>query len=185
MASAGPYASLHLAPDRSPRQYPTIQFFTGRMPFLPPKQQRQSTEGRQDGNKCISHLHQTVQIQNSWNEPQSQPWYSLLVICHLQMQTFHYSIYQLFNTDQKQLCNDCNVAPKKNKMFLPLAPNSDIHVPLQQFHISVHSLMLSRNYISYTPASDGWRHCQCSDQLGRAPVAEHGLGLVEIFKFHA
>jgi len=28
-----------------PRQYPTTQFFTDRMPFLPPNQQRQSTEG--------------------------------------------------------------------------------------------------------------------------------------------
>jgi len=44
-ASAGAYASLHLAPDRRPRQHPTTQFFTGRMPFLPPNQQRQSTEG--------------------------------------------------------------------------------------------------------------------------------------------
>ena len=34
MASAGPYASLHLAPDRWQRQHPTTQFFTGRMPFL-------------------------------------------------------------------------------------------------------------------------------------------------------
>ena len=45
MASAGSYATLHLAPDRQPRQHPTTQFFTGRMPFLPPNQQRQSTEG--------------------------------------------------------------------------------------------------------------------------------------------
>jgi len=45
VASAGPYASLHLAPDRKPRQQQTTQFFTGRMPFLPPNQQRQSTEG--------------------------------------------------------------------------------------------------------------------------------------------
>ena len=44
-ASAAAYASLHLAPDRQPRQHPTTQFFTGRMPFLPPSQQRQSTEG--------------------------------------------------------------------------------------------------------------------------------------------
>ena len=35
VASAGPYASLHL----------TTQFFTGQMPFLSPNQQRQSTEG--------------------------------------------------------------------------------------------------------------------------------------------
>ena len=38
-------ASLHLAPDRLPRQHLTTQFFTGRMPFLPPNQQRQSTQG--------------------------------------------------------------------------------------------------------------------------------------------
>jgi len=36
VASAGPHASMHLAPDRQPRQHPTTQFFTGRMPFLPP-----------------------------------------------------------------------------------------------------------------------------------------------------
>ena len=45
VASAGPHASLHLAPDRQPRQHHTTQFFTGRMLFLPPNQQRQSTEG--------------------------------------------------------------------------------------------------------------------------------------------
>jgi len=44
---AGPYASLHLASDRQPRQHPTTQFFTGWMPFLPPNQQCQSTEGTQ------------------------------------------------------------------------------------------------------------------------------------------
>jgi len=45
VASAGPHASLHLAPDRQPHQHPTTLFFTGRMPFLLPNQQRQSTEG--------------------------------------------------------------------------------------------------------------------------------------------
>jgi len=45
VASAGACASLHLAPGRQPRQHPTTQFFTGRMPLLPPNQQRQSTEG--------------------------------------------------------------------------------------------------------------------------------------------
>ena len=45
VASAGPYASLHLTPDRQPCQHLTTQFFTGQMPFLPPNQQRQSTEG--------------------------------------------------------------------------------------------------------------------------------------------
>jgi len=36
---------LQLAPDRQPRQHPMTQFFTGRMPFLLPNQQCQSTEG--------------------------------------------------------------------------------------------------------------------------------------------
>jgi len=40
------YASLHLAPDSQIGQHPTTQFFTGRMPFLPLNQQRQSTEGK-------------------------------------------------------------------------------------------------------------------------------------------
>ena len=30
---------------RQPHQHPTTHFFTGRMPFLPPNQQHQSTEG--------------------------------------------------------------------------------------------------------------------------------------------
>jgi len=37
---------LHLAPNRQPRQHPTTQLFTGQMPFLPPNQQRHSTEGK-------------------------------------------------------------------------------------------------------------------------------------------
>jgi len=36
VASAGLYASLHLAPGRQPCQHLTTQFFTGRMPFLRP-----------------------------------------------------------------------------------------------------------------------------------------------------
>ena len=43
MALAGPYASLHLAPDRYHTSSSPLSFFTGRMPFLPPNQQRQST----------------------------------------------------------------------------------------------------------------------------------------------
>ena len=32
---------------RQPHQHPITQFLTGQMPFLPPNQQRQSTEGRE------------------------------------------------------------------------------------------------------------------------------------------
>jgi len=46
VASAGPNANLHLDPDILPCQHPTTKFSTGRMPFLLPKQQHQSTEGR-------------------------------------------------------------------------------------------------------------------------------------------
>ena len=57
VASAGLYASLHLAPDRQPHQHPnTLMFFTGRMPFLPPNQQRQSTEGTSYKNSLIKKL---------------------------------------------------------------------------------------------------------------------------------
>jgi len=46
VASAGPYANLHLYPDTQPRQHPTPPaFFIGQIPFLLPKQQRQSAEG--------------------------------------------------------------------------------------------------------------------------------------------
>jgi len=34
-----------------PCQHPTTQFFTGRMPFVLPNQQHQSTEGKQKVNK--------------------------------------------------------------------------------------------------------------------------------------
>jgi len=44
---AGPYASLHLAPDRQPCQHLTTQFFTGRTLFLLSSQQRKSTEGKE------------------------------------------------------------------------------------------------------------------------------------------
>jgi len=38
-------ARMHLTPGRRPRQHPTTLFFTDRLPFLPPSQERQSTEG--------------------------------------------------------------------------------------------------------------------------------------------
>jgi len=64
LASAGPYASLHLAPDRQPNQHPTTLFFTDWMPFLPPKQQRQSTEGKRlNSTKCqITKKHKDTTI---------------------------------------------------------------------------------------------------------------------------
>jgi len=58
VASAGPYASLYLDPDRKPHQHPTTQFSTGQMPFIPLKQQRQSTKGTEKLNeKRKTHIH--------------------------------------------------------------------------------------------------------------------------------
>jgi len=49
VASAGPYANyLDLAADRYPRQHLITQFSTGRMLFMTPSQQCQSTEGNVD-----------------------------------------------------------------------------------------------------------------------------------------
>jgi len=42
---SGSGISWAICKSAPPRQHPTAQFFTGRMPFLPPNQQRQSTEG--------------------------------------------------------------------------------------------------------------------------------------------
>jgi len=67
---AGPYASLHLAPDRQPCQHPTAQFFTGRMPFLPPNQQCQSTEGTNslDDSELVKDKKQNARLCNENNQ---------------------------------------------------------------------------------------------------------------------
>ena len=44
---------------RQPCQHPTTQFFTGRMPFLPPNQQHQSTEGCVHNYKQRTNTHTT------------------------------------------------------------------------------------------------------------------------------
>ena len=46
------WAVCKSAPHFRQSQHPTTQFFTGRMPFLPPNQQRQSTEGKLHHNNC-------------------------------------------------------------------------------------------------------------------------------------
>jgi len=51
LASAGPYAGLHLAPDKHANTLPV--FLQRRMPFLPPNQQHQSTEGKHQKIKTI------------------------------------------------------------------------------------------------------------------------------------
>jgi len=48
-------------PCRQLRQHPTTQFFTGRMPFLTPNQQHQSTEGT-TVQKHVSKIHNKLTI---------------------------------------------------------------------------------------------------------------------------
>jgi len=55
VSSAGPYSNLHLAPDNH-ASTPPLSFLTGRMPFLSPNQQRQSTEGKQEIVKLRNQL---------------------------------------------------------------------------------------------------------------------------------
>jgi len=45
VASAGPYANLHLSQADNHASTPPLSFFTGRMLFLPPNQQHQSNKG--------------------------------------------------------------------------------------------------------------------------------------------
>ena len=45
VASAGPYASLHLAPDNH-ASTPTLRVFTDRMPFLPPRPRNTGCPGK-------------------------------------------------------------------------------------------------------------------------------------------
>jgi len=49
---------------RQPHQHPTTQFFTGQMPFLPPNQQRKSTEGTLKRNKKSKVI---------WEKPRRHP----------------------------------------------------------------------------------------------------------------
>jgi len=51
------YASLHLIPDNHAN---ITQFFTGRMPFLPPNQQRQSTESKKHLDNFQQNLHDCI-----------------------------------------------------------------------------------------------------------------------------
>jgi len=41
---------------------PPLSFFAGRMPFLPPNQQRQSTEGDQSGSQCKQNQYRLSQM---------------------------------------------------------------------------------------------------------------------------
>jgi len=63
VASAGPYASLHFAPDRQLCQHPTTQFFIGRMPFLLPNQQHQGTEGNGTEGNLRSFIYDEITTQ--------------------------------------------------------------------------------------------------------------------------
>jgi len=71
LASAGPYASLHLGPDRQPCQHPTTQ-------FLQPNQQRQSTEGMQHyASILLPHMHVSVTSQRS--AVKTAEWFKLFL----------------------------------------------------------------------------------------------------------
>jgi len=63
-----------------PRQHPTTQFFTGWMPFLPPNQQHQSTEGKFWG--IINYFQKLEKVMWTWPLP-------LKGLCVIQRLIFH------------------------------------------------------------------------------------------------
>ena len=88
MASAGPYASLHLASDRYPRQHPTAQFFY-RLDALPANQPTASKHWRTNWNaKQTEERHQHVQqlaVDSQWH---CQPQQTQRHCCH---STWHWT----------------------------------------------------------------------------------------------
>ena len=105
MASAGPYANLHLDPDTKLRQHPTTQFFTGRMPFLPRNQQRQSTSWTYSQLKikfwnCTKfRMFQTTTTNETTGACQCQ-WNVITVLC---------SDYSLFRSVERDVGFGCQV----------------------------------------------------------------------------
>jgi len=69
--SAGPYASLHLTPDNHASTSP-LSFFTGRMPFLLPNQQRQSTEGKLCMNNDNKKTKRNFKTENTLGMPKTR-----------------------------------------------------------------------------------------------------------------
>jgi len=57
---------------------PPLSFFTGRMPFLPPNQQRQSTEGNNNTSQNLSSLYQGL----TWEDPTGSQIRQLLFEIH-------------------------------------------------------------------------------------------------------
>ena len=101
VASAGLYASLHLIPDNH-ANIPPLSFFTGRMPFLPPNQQRQSTfTSYLNYLKSVIHLYIKQQSEQFW----------LLRQCHVSkrkvittltspLYEYHYFLHLEMNTNK-------------------------------------------------------------------------------------
>ena len=57
---------------------PPLSFFTGRMPFLPPNQRRQSTEGNNNTSQNLSSLYQGL----NWEDPTGSQIRQLLFEIH-------------------------------------------------------------------------------------------------------
>jgi len=49
------HVQVHISLQTDYTQHPTTQFFAGWMPFLPPNQQHQSTEGKQKHNNLSTY----------------------------------------------------------------------------------------------------------------------------------
>jgi len=65
VASAGPYASLHLAPDRQPRQHPTAQFLQAGCPSCRPTNSVKALKANVHNTRPLNLL-SSMGLKNEW-----------------------------------------------------------------------------------------------------------------------
>ena len=117
---------------RQPRQHPHHSVFTGRMPFLPPNQQRQRTEGNWHASvKCLNCL---------WKDVQNLICYSWIFNAQLHI---HLSLAQISATVAK-IKNfflwDCFLLahPVYQQLF-PFISMLLVHVSCNYYHSFLHT----------------------------------------------
>ena len=108
---------------RQPHQHPTTQFFTGRMPFLTPNQQRQSTEGNNAATNKMVHLFVKVDktFTTMWLSRSSEVRVKLKVTWDLKFQQWRFStsISSAISQPIKKIPTVSDTRPKYLKSLVP------------------------------------------------------------------
>ena len=149
MASAGPYASLHLTPHRQPCQHLTTQFSTSRMPFLPPNQQHQSTEG----NYLLTYREQKSTV---WDGHVTAVYIALFNVCVYATEVMQLSkhslkllifcVAKIFNTYVRDCINQVRLA-----CDLP-----DVSMIIECRRMKFMNNMLENEHLRYLGLHDWW-----------------------------